>query len=333
MSAEESVAPLAGEGSVLEVDEALEGKDSAYGDDEQSFTTSLTSSITDYKFHHGRRFHAYKEGTYQFPNDEAEQDRLDMFHEICNLLTGGKLAFAPFNTTGTILDTGTGTGIWSVEAGERWPAAQILGNDLSPIQPRWVPPNVKFEVDDLESDWTFEKPFDFIHSRYLVCSLSDWPRYIRQCFEFTKEAGWAEFQDWDLNPLTDDGTLTEDNQVAVLQKHMIEACDKMGRPGRPGPKLKEWCETAGYKNVTERVIKLPIGMWPKDKVLKQVGALMMVNYLEALEAMTVGLFTTVLGWSIDEVQTFLVGVRKDMRRKDVHVYFNLHFVYGQKLNG
>lgn len=40
--------------------------------------------------------------------------------------------------------------------------------DLSPIQPKWVAPNVKFEIDDLEKDWTFkENYFDFIHSREL----------------------------------------------------------------------------------------------------------------------------------------------------------------------
>lgn len=41
-----------------------------------------------------------------------------------------------------------------------------MGKDLSPIQPSWVAPNVKFEIDDLEKEWTFKPDyFDFIHSR------------------------------------------------------------------------------------------------------------------------------------------------------------------------
>lgn len=321
---------IATETGHIEIDTALDSNDSAYGGDEQSFTTSLTSSVTAYKFQHGRRFHAYKEGTYRFPNDEAEQDRLDMFHEICKLLAGDTLALAPFKKDGTILDLGTGTGIWAIEAGDTWPDSQVLGNDLSPIQPRWTPPNVKFEIDDVEADWAFAEAFDYVHSRYMTASIANWPRYVNQAFKFTKPGGWAEFQDFDVLPRSDDGSLKEGNQVLKLQTLAAEACEKMGRTGRPGPKLKGLMQEAGYKNITERIFKLPIGMWPQNKRLKQIGALMMVNYMEALEAMTFAMFTSVLGWTIEEVQVFLVGVRNDIRRKDVHIYFHYYFVYGQK---
>ncbi|KAH7061285.1 S-adenosyl-L-methionine-dependent methyltransferase [Macrophomina phaseolina] len=332
MAATASTQPpaLATETGHIEIDPSIEDRDSAYGDDEASFTTSLTSSVTAYKFEHGRRFHAYKEGTYRFPNDEAEQDRLDMFHEICKLLAGDTLALAPFKRDGSILDLGTGTGIWAIEAGDTWPDAQVLGNDLSPIQPRWTPPNVKFEVDDIEADWAFSAPFDFVHSRYMIASIANWPRYVQQAFQFTKPGGWAEFQDYDVLPLSDDGSLKEGNQVLKLQRLAADACEKMGRTARVGPKLRGLMEEAGYTNITEKVYKLPIGMWPQDKRLKQIGALMMVNYMEALEAMTFAMFTSVLGWSIEEVQVFLVGVRDDLRKKDVHAYFHYYFVYGQK---
>lgn len=39
----------------------------------------------------------------------------------------------------------------------RFPNAQIVGTDLSPIQPDWVPPNCRFEVDDAELDFTFRE--------------------------------------------------------------------------------------------------------------------------------------------------------------------------------
>lgn len=157
---------------------------------------------------------------------------------------------------------------------------------------------------------------------------------------FTKPGGWAEFQDYDVLPLSDDGSLKEGNQVLKLQRLAADACEKMGRTARVGPKLKGLMEEAGYTNITEKVYKLPIGMWPQDKrlvcslrscvmlirsktpVQKQIGALMMVNYMEALEAMTFAMFTSVLGWSIEEVQVFLVGVRDDLRKKDVHAYFH-----------
>src|SRR5688500_15639656 len=44
-----------------------------------------------------------------------------------------------------VLDLGAGTGLWAIRLGDEHPgAAQVVGNDLSPIPPEWCPPNVKF---------------------------------------------------------------------------------------------------------------------------------------------------------------------------------------------
>ncbi|KAI8240365.1 Secondary metabolism regulator LAE1 [Colletotrichum sp. SAR 10_96] len=50
-------------------------------------------------------------------------------------------------------------------------------------KPEVVPPNVKFEVDDIEDEWTYSRPFEYIHSRLMTSSLSDWPVFLRRCFE------------------------------------------------------------------------------------------------------------------------------------------------------
>lgn len=83
----------------------------------QSYTTSIASSVQAYPFVHGRRFHAYREGTYQFPNDEQEQDRLDMVHALHSVIKDDKLFLAPV-TPKRVLDVGTGTGLWAVLVGE-----------------------------------------------------------------------------------------------------------------------------------------------------------------------------------------------------------------------
>ena len=46
-----------------------------------------------------------------------------------------------------------------------------------------VPPNVKFELDDVESPWVHDYPFDFIFSRYMAGSILDWPKYIGNVYE------------------------------------------------------------------------------------------------------------------------------------------------------
>jgi hypothetical protein len=69
--------------------------------------------------------------------------------------------------------------------GDLYPGASILGMDLSPIQPQWVPPSVKFMVDDVESPWL--RPlnhFDYIHARHTVMAIRNWPQLMRRVYEY-----------------------------------------------------------------------------------------------------------------------------------------------------
>lgn len=104
-------------------------------------------------------------------------------HHYQNVQLGGELHTAPLSNPQRILDCGTGTGIWALDMGDRYPSAEVIGVDLSPIQPSWVAPNVRFEIDDLEKEWTFkENYFDFIHSRHMAMGIHDWKAYIQQVF-------------------------------------------------------------------------------------------------------------------------------------------------------
>lgn len=62
----------------------------------------------------GRRYHAFRKGTYIMPNDGAEQDRLDLHHHIFRLCLDGSLLAGPIpDNVERVLDVGTGTGIVS----------------------------------------------------------------------------------------------------------------------------------------------------------------------------------------------------------------------------
>lgn len=82
-----------------------------------SASTSAESSVHDYMFENGRRYHRFREGMYNFPNDDVEQEREDMKHAMMKLLCTQKLHFAPIQENPQeILDMGTGTGIWAIES-------------------------------------------------------------------------------------------------------------------------------------------------------------------------------------------------------------------------
>lgn len=110
-----------GEARIIEVDAGQyydADSDAGYVTDEAASraSTSISSSVRDYAFESNRRYHKYQEGRYQFPNDEPEQEREDMKHSMIVNLCDGKLHFAPLRHPHSILDIGTGTGIWATDS-------------------------------------------------------------------------------------------------------------------------------------------------------------------------------------------------------------------------
>lgn len=100
------------------------------------------------------------------------------------VINDGRLHLAPIDSqTQRILDIGFGTGAWAMAMGDRNPQAQIIGIDISASAPSWVPPNVSFEIADVEEELTFSASFDFIHCRYMAGAIRDWPQLIRRAFE------------------------------------------------------------------------------------------------------------------------------------------------------
>jgi hypothetical protein len=53
----------------------------------------------------------------------------------------------------------------------------------------------------------------------------------------------------------------------------------------------------------------------------EIGAWTSENILSGLQGISLMLFTNVLGWSAADVETFLVGVRKDLKNRNIHAYW------------
>lgn len=77
--------------------------DSTLGTELDSDSESLSSSVLSYEYENGRRYHAYRAGAYPLPNDEPEQDRMDLLHHIHSLALGGELYRAPMEEMHEIL--------------------------------------------------------------------------------------------------------------------------------------------------------------------------------------------------------------------------------------
>lgn len=235
--------------------------DSAYGESGTSsvYTASLTSGVRTYQYENGRRYHAFREGEYPLPNDEQEQDRLDLLHHIWKLLLGGKLYKAPIpENPQRILDFGTGTGIWAIDCADEFPSAAVVGTDLSPIQPSWVPPNCSFFIDDSDGAWSFrpDEAFDFIHGRAMGGSIKNWNTLYDEIYKNLKPGGWVEIQEYETWLQSDDGSDKLGTSMMEWQTQINEAAKSFGKAMLVAEEHKESMIRAGFVDVVDFKVKV-----------------------------------------------------------------------------
>jgi hypothetical protein len=176
------------------------------------------------------------------------------------------------------------------------PSATVIGTDLSPIQPGFVPPNVKFEVDDCCDEWLYQNPFDFVHIRGLYGCVTDWPQLYTQALQNLKPGGYIEQLEAAAVVTSDDGSV-ENTSLRDIGAIGEESAAKFGKSLRTADEMKDNMVKAGFVDVTEHTFKMPIGPWPKEKGLKTLGRYTRLAWEESLEMFTMMLFTKVLGVS------------------------------------
>ncbi|TIC90087.1 putative methyltransferase tdiE [Colletotrichum higginsianum] len=297
----------------------------------QSDTDSLKSSIRDYRRENGRTYHSVSDGTYILPNDAREQERLDMQHHCWQLTWDDKLCMSPKKDgANRVLDVGTGTGIWAMDYADDHPEALVIGVDLSPIQPEFVPPNCRFEIDDVEKEWTWQEPFDFIFARHMNACFASWEKFLKQAYDNLEPGGYIELQDNAFPILCGDGTLKPDDAMARWSTLMMEGTELIGRPITVPADFRRLLGEAGFEDVVEHRRVWPTSPWPKDEALRRLGFWTQACSLDGVEPGALALFTRVLGWTREEVLVFIAGVRNDFRNKDIHAYWNVYSVHGRK---
>jgi len=308
--------------------------DSAYAEStHESDTESLASSILKYRWEHGRRYHAYKDGQYWGPNDDKQLDAEDFVHQMFLLVLDTKLFLAPLEEPKKVLDIGTGSGIWAIDFADQFPSAEVIGVDLSPVQPSFVPPNCRFEIEDVIQPWTYPlNSFDYIHLRMMTGSIPNWTAFYKKVYQHLKPGAWVEQLELSSKTQSEDGTVREGNPQAFTTwaKVFKDLGDITGKTFQICEEAKSHVIAAGFTNVQETRIKIPIGPWSKDEKKKQWGLWNRVYLEDALEGFALRGLTSALGWSYEETQVFFADMRSCLRDPALHAYIDMSVVTGQK---
>ncbi|KPM38631.1 hypothetical protein AK830_g7912 [Neonectria ditissima] len=200
------------------------GHADSVGYDVESSTASINSSILEYRTIHGRTYHS-DQGNAQYwaTNDEQQNESMDIN-----------------------------------DFADEFPGAEIVGTDVSPIQPGWVPPNLKFEIEDCTREWTFAPgSVDYVHIRWLVGSIPDWSALFAQAYQCCRPGGW--FESLETSPVIE---CDDDTGAKKLRTSFTVVQDGV---------QKRAMEEAGFVDIQEFDFNTPLGGWPKDETLRELG--------------------------------------------------------------
>ncbi|KNB11044.1 hypothetical protein FOXG_11092 [Fusarium oxysporum f. sp. lycopersici 4287] len=277
--------------------------DSALGSDAASFMypDSVTASILEYRTIQGRTYHSDRYASeYVMPNDEQQLQSVDISHHYLTMLLDNNLFLAPIPPhVQRVLDVGTGSGIWAIDFADAYPSAQVIGSDLSPTQPEWVPPNVHFEIADATLTWPWkDNYFDFIHIRYLFGSVQDWPALFQEAYRCCAPGGWVQSCEADIHFYSDDGTT--DSEPA-LQK-WADLYERGGaETGRTFFLQQERCRREVSQRLASRMSGYLITSYPWEDgpiigKLSELGEYVRLTLENDLEGYTLYLWHNVLNW-------------------------------------
>ncbi|KAK1522568.1 uncharacterized protein CCOS01_10280, partial [Colletotrichum costaricense] len=100
-----------------------------------SSSTSVTSSVLQYRTENGRTYHGYKDGSrlsLLILNEQKLSSLTDIQHNMFILTFDNQLGRAPVNAkntsikVGRVLDVGTGTGIWAMDFADEHPESEVI---------------------------------------------------------------------------------------------------------------------------------------------------------------------------------------------------------------
>ncbi|CZR52761.1 uncharacterized protein PAC_02638 [Phialocephala subalpina] len=301
--------PAATDPNLLQYDaaneEADEG-DSAYTEStRESEASTLASSILKYREEIGRTYHSYG-STQHWVCFSRTHTSLN-----CELNFPGTERRGSKRSTGfeNVLDPGTGTGIWAIDVADMVPSAVVKGTDLSPIQPTWIPPNAKFEIDDYNKEWVDTNKFDLVHTREILGTVPDWVQFFKKALKIH-------------------GPLEKDHPFAMWPALFAQVGEKTGMTFDVAPRLKEWMEHAGFVNVEGKILRAAVGKWPKDARHKELGLWNQMRLDLGLRDFTERRMRNVMNWENDEMLVLVGRCRAAVKNSrgglflDMQVFFS-----------
>jgi len=321
--------------------------------EDQQSVRSYNSSQDSKNFHRaieGRIFNS-SNPLYFLPADETEWSRLDKQHLMLLLGLGGPFA-APslvkarlqyeFGVEKSVLDLGTGGGIWAVSVAQEFPHVQVVGVDLAPSTTRPPPSNCRFEFDNVNWGLShYHGKFDVVHARSTANGIPGYEAFIAECGWCLKPGGIlllteGDFQLYDENLTKSLVPLEGDLEKSWFQRMLFEAYNVMKKRGSSmdaGHSLHTYLSrNPTFEHIGYQHVLCPVGPWKEGESVEEthqlhvMGTLMRQNATEFVRALKPLLVSE--GYPPETVQTWIEQTENQLNSLTPRTYTKWHFCWG-----
>lgn len=257
---------------------------------------------------------------YLLPKDVQEQNRLNFQHR-CLYSAIGNHFLAPLRPdVATILDVGTGTGIWPVEMARLFPQAHIVGVDISATSLEYTSSSAyTFYLADVLKGLPFpDQQFEYVHQRLLVAAIpaASWPGVIHELVRVTRPGGWIELLEIGV-------TMQRAGPETVSLLHWMETQGKeRGFDMHLLPLLGEMLAQEEVEAIERHDIPVPLGEWAGH-----IGAMLKADVLSAFDALK-GMYCAQAKMPVEHFETMVKHAAQEWERN--HALYIFHAAYGKR---
>ncbi|KAI0704570.1 S-adenosyl-L-methionine-dependent methyltransferase [Earliella scabrosa] len=214
-------------------------------------------------------------------NESEEYARLDLLNQAFSELYGGRLSFSDLGDLQptSILEIGSGTGSWTLQAASHFPQARVTAVDLNPL-PRTLPPNVEFRRIDLTEGLPFEpSSFDIVHARLVLMHIPNAYQIISQAIELVKPGGWLLMEEPDDEQMLDGGGPLGPGMDAFLQAWFTIFRGRKLEPCIGRDLERTLTESGAFEELHVTRITTPLSEKSKDPALNKFGKAWRLNMI------------------------------------------------------
>ncbi|EIM88710.1 S-adenosyl-L-methionine-dependent methyltransferase [Stereum hirsutum FP-91666 SS1] len=129
----------------------------------------------------------------------SEFGRLDAQHNGVAEYMGPHITEAPIGSPQRILEVGSGSGAWAIQAATQFPKAEVVAIDIVPLPDRPMPANITYQKVNIVDHIPFDsETFDVVHTRFVLLHLPHAHAIIPRLIELVKPGGYLLIEDVDL---------------------------------------------------------------------------------------------------------------------------------------